>query len=126
MALCYPKGTLDELLCNYTILEDVLSCNNLFGEDHSVIIDSRHEHFVKSLITAAQQHIPFTQPYSEPSRTHPGWNDFVKSFPSEALDWHQSGSDLVDLKVDLFTICDVQHVRHIINKWILCLNVRIK
>ena len=36
------------------------------------------------------------------------------------------GSDLVDLKVDLFTICDVQHVRHIINKLIFCLNVRIK
>ena len=66
------KGTLDELLCNYTIPEDVLSRNNLFCEDHSVIIDSRHEHIVKSLITAAQQHIPFTQPYSELSRTHPG------------------------------------------------------
>ena len=32
------KGTLDELLCNYTIPEDVLSRNNLFCEDHSVII----------------------------------------------------------------------------------------
>ena len=47
-----------------------------------------NKHIVKSLITAAQQVIPFTQPYSEPSRTHPRWNDFVKSFQSEALDWH--------------------------------------
>ena len=66
----------------------MISCNNTFCEDHSVIIHSLHEHIVKSLITAVQQHIPFTQPYSKPSRTHPGWNDFVKSFQSDALDWH--------------------------------------
>ena len=33
------KGTLDEILCIYTTPEDVLSCNNLFWEDHFVIID---------------------------------------------------------------------------------------
>ena len=43
---------------------------------------------MSSLINAAQETVPFTQPYSNPSRAHPGWNDFVKSFQSEALDWH--------------------------------------
>ena len=41
---------------------------------------------MSSLINAAQETVPFTQPYS--NRAHPGWNDFVKSFQSEALDWH--------------------------------------
>ena len=40
------------------------------------------------MINAVQETVPFTQPYSHPSRAHPGWNDFVKSFQSEALDWH--------------------------------------
>ena len=43
------KRTLDELLSNCTIPGDVLSCNNLFCEDHSLIIDSLHEHIVKGV-----------------------------------------------------------------------------
>ena len=65
------KANLDEILSNCTIPEDVLSCNNIFCDDHSEFIDSLHEHIVKSLITAAQHHIPFTQPYLEHSPTHP-------------------------------------------------------
>ena len=45
-----------------------------------------HERIVSSLINAAQESVPFTQPYSNPSRAHPRWNDFVKSFQSEELD----------------------------------------
>ena len=86
--LSHYKLTLDELLCKLDIPDDVLSCSNLFCELHSSFISSSHEHIVSSLVTAAQESITFTQPYSKPNRTHPGWNEFVKPFQSEALDWH--------------------------------------
>ena len=82
------KKTLDELLCKLDILDNVLSCSNLFCELHTSFISSLHEHIVSSLVTAAQESITFTQPYSKPKRTHLGWNEFVKPFQSEALDWH--------------------------------------
>ena len=76
------------MLNSCDIPEDILSCQNLSCEEHNSFIDTLHEHIVSSLINAAQETVPFTQPYSNPSRAHPGWNDFVKSFQSEALDWH--------------------------------------
>ena len=87
-SLSHYKLTLDELLCKLDIPDDVLSCSNVFCELHSSFISSLHEHIVSSLVTAAQESITFTQPCSKPNRTHPGWNEFVKPFQSEALDWH--------------------------------------
>ena len=75
-------------MCKLDIPDDVLSCSHLFCELHPSFISSLHEHIVSSLVTAAQESITFTQPYSKPNRTHPGWNEFVKPFQSEALDWH--------------------------------------
>ena len=82
------KLTLDELLCKLDIPDDVSSCSNLFCEVHTSFISSLHKQIVSSLVTAAQESITFTQPYSKPNRTHPGWNEFVKPFQSEVLDWH--------------------------------------
>ena len=87
-SLSHYKLTLDELLCKLDIPDDVLSCSNVFCEFHSSFMSSLHEHIVSSFVTAAQESITFTQPYSKPNRTHPGWNEFVKPFQSEALDWH--------------------------------------
>ena len=87
-SLSHYKLTLVELLCKLDIPDDVLSCSNVFCEFHSSFISSLHEYIVSSLVTAAQESITFTQPYSKPNRTHPGWNEFVKPFQSEALDWH--------------------------------------
>ena len=73
---CHYKLTLDELLCKLDMPDDVLSCSNLFCELHFSFISSLHEHIVSSLVTAAQESNTFTQPYSKPNRTHPGWNEF--------------------------------------------------
>ena len=40
---------------------------------------------VYAMINAAKDSIPYTKPYC-PSR--PEWNDYVKLFQSEALDWY--------------------------------------
>ena len=79
---------LDNMLNSCDIPEGILSCQNLSCKEHNSFIDTLHEHIVSSFINAAQETVPFTQPYSNPSRAHPGWNVFVKSFQSEALDWH--------------------------------------
>ena len=78
------------MLNSCDIPEDILLCKNVCCEEHNSFIDTFHVHIVSSLINAAQESVPFTQPYSNdnPSRSHPGWNDFVKSFQSVALDWH--------------------------------------
>ena len=79
---------LDNMLNSCHIPKDILSCQNLSCKEHNCFIDTLHEHIESSLINAAQETVPFTQPYSPPSPAHPGWNDFVKSIQSEALDWH--------------------------------------
>ena len=58
----------------------------------------------KPLVTAAQESITFTQPYSKPNRTHPGWNECVTPFQSEALHCHSVGLILVVHKVVSFMI----------------------
>ena len=68
------------MLNSCDIPEDILSCQNLSCEEHNSFTDTLHEHIVSSLINDAQETVPFTQPYSHPSRAHPGWNDFVKYF----------------------------------------------
>ena len=57
--LSHYKKTLDELLCKLDILDNVLSCSNLFCELHTSFISSLHEHIVSSLVTAAQESIYF-------------------------------------------------------------------
>ena len=71
---------LNNMLNSCDIPEDILSCQNLSCEEHNSFTDTLHEHIVSSLINDAQETVPFTQPYSHPSRAHPGWNDFVKYF----------------------------------------------
>ena len=66
------KLALDNMLNSCDIPEDILSCQNLSCEEHNSFIDILHKHIVSSLINAAQETVPFTQPYSNPSRAHPG------------------------------------------------------
>ena len=39
------------------------------------------------MINAAKD-IPYTKPCSRHGPSRPGWNDYVKCFQKEALDWH--------------------------------------
>ena len=65
------KQELDELLSTIYVLDDVINCTSLCCEDHNTFIESLHSTIISSILTAATNNIPYTQPYSKlcPSRS---------------------------------------------------------
>ena len=60
-----------------------MKCNT-----HTAFIECFNNDIVYAMINAAKDSISYTKPYSKHCPPRPGWNDYVKSFQSEALDWH--------------------------------------
>ena len=82
------KQRLNELLLLIDILKHVHLYIDIRCTKHKKVIDQFHDDIINCLLIAAKKSIPFTSPYTFQSKSHPGWNDYIKPFHSEALDWH--------------------------------------
>ena len=82
------KQRLNELLLLIDIPTHVHLCTDIRCTEHENVIDQFHNDIFNCLLNAAKDSIPFISPYTFQSKSHPGRNDYVKSFHSEALDWH--------------------------------------
>ena len=82
------KQKLDQLLSIINVPADIISCYDLKCNTHTTFIECFYNDIVYAMINAAKDSIPYTNPYSKHCPSRPGWNDYVKSFQSEALDWH--------------------------------------
>ena len=60
----------------------MINCHDLQCDIHYTFIESFHANIVSAVNNAC------TKPYSRHCPSIPGWNDYVKSFQKEALDWH--------------------------------------
>ena len=82
------KHRLNELLLLIDIPTNVHLCSDIRCTEHKNVIDQFHDNIINCLVIAVKDSIPFTSLYTFQSKSHPGWNDYVKPFHSEALDWY--------------------------------------
>ena len=82
------KQKLGQLLSIINVPADIISCYDLKCNTHTTFIECFYNDIVYAMINAAKGSIRYTKPYSKHCPSRPGWNDYVKSFQSEALDWH--------------------------------------
>ena len=76
---------LNELLLLIDIPTHVHLCTNIRCTEHKNVTDQFHDGIINCLLSAAKDSIPFTSPYTFQSKSHPGWNDYVKPVHSEAF-----------------------------------------
>ena len=82
------KQRLNELLLLIHIHTHVHLCTDIRCTEHKNVIDQFHDDIINCVLIAANDSISLTSAYTFQSKSHPGWNDYVKPFHSEALDWH--------------------------------------